>query len=75
MFLLEDPMFYICMITSVSVIYLVALAGSGRDNAVQAPGEKITTPFMRNRRGRKRNRGAVFDGSIGHSLRSPANTA
>jgi hypothetical protein len=32
LFLLENPMFYICMATSVTVIYLTALAGSGRDN-------------------------------------------
>jgi hypothetical protein len=31
MFILSDPMFYICMLTSVTVIYLTALAGSGRD--------------------------------------------
>jgi hypothetical protein len=31
MFLFRDPMFYVCMVTSVTVIYLVALAGSGRD--------------------------------------------
>jgi hypothetical protein len=42
MFLLDDPMFYVCMITSVTVIYMVALAGSGRDHGVQAPGAKIT---------------------------------
>jgi hypothetical protein len=32
MFLLNDPMFYICMVTSITAIYLTALAGSGRDN-------------------------------------------
>jgi hypothetical protein len=35
MFILRDPMFYICMITSVTVIYLTALAGSGRDTHVE----------------------------------------
>ena len=35
MFILSDPMFYICMITSVTVIYLTALAGSGRDKGVE----------------------------------------
>src|SRR5262249_31862901 len=30
-FLFRDPMFYVCMVTSITVIYLVALAGSGRD--------------------------------------------
>jgi hypothetical protein len=35
MFILRDPMFYICMITSVTVIYLTALAGSGRDTSVE----------------------------------------
>jgi len=34
MFILSDPMFYICMITCVTVIYLTALAGSGRDHGV-----------------------------------------
>jgi hypothetical protein len=34
MFILNDPMFYICMLTCVTVIYLTALAGSGRDNGV-----------------------------------------
>jgi hypothetical protein len=29
-----DPMFYVCMITSITIIYLVALAGSGRENSV-----------------------------------------
>jgi len=33
--LLNDPMFYICMFTSVTVIYLVAMAGSGRDHGVE----------------------------------------
>jgi hypothetical protein len=32
MFLLQDPMFYVCMMTSITVIYLTALAGSGRDS-------------------------------------------
>ena len=32
MLIVSDPMFYICLITSVTVIYLAALAGSGRDN-------------------------------------------
>jgi hypothetical protein len=35
MFILRDPMFYVCMITSVTVIYLTALAGSGRDTSVE----------------------------------------
>jgi hypothetical protein len=43
MFLLDDPMFYVCMITSATVIYMVALAGSGRDHEVGARGTKITT--------------------------------
>jgi hypothetical protein len=34
MFPLNDPMFYVCMITSVTVIYMVALAGSGRDTNI-----------------------------------------
>jgi hypothetical protein len=33
--LLRDPMFYVCMLTSVTVIYLVALAGSGRDHGTE----------------------------------------
>jgi len=33
MHLLTDPMFYVCMLTNFTVIYLTALAGSGRDNA------------------------------------------
>jgi hypothetical protein len=32
MHLLTDPMFYICMFTNFTVIYLTALAGSGRDD-------------------------------------------
>ena len=28
-------MFYICMLTSITVIYLTALAGSGRDGGVE----------------------------------------
>jgi hypothetical protein len=35
MSILRDPMFYVCMITSVTVIYLTALAGSGRDASVE----------------------------------------
>jgi hypothetical protein len=35
MFILSDPMFYVCMISSVTVIYLTALAGSGRDGGVE----------------------------------------
>jgi hypothetical protein len=31
---LRDPMFYVCMFVSVTVIYLTALAGSGRDKGV-----------------------------------------
>ena len=34
MFILSDPMFYICMMTSVTIIYLSALAGSRRDKKV-----------------------------------------
>lgn len=37
MFILGDPMFYACMIACVTVIYLVALAGSGRDQEVEDP--------------------------------------
>ena len=37
LFLLRDPLFYVCMITSITVIYLTALAGSGRDNGVNEP--------------------------------------
>jgi hypothetical protein len=37
MFILSDPMFYICMLTSVTVIYLTALAGSGRDMGANEP--------------------------------------
>lgn len=47
MFPLNDPMFYICMITSVTVIYLVALAGSGRDDNFEASSKKITPSTMR----------------------------
>ena len=32
MHLLTDPMFYVCMFTNLTVIYLTALAGSGRDH-------------------------------------------
>jgi hypothetical protein len=35
MLILRDPVFYACMITSITVIYLTALAGSGRDNGVE----------------------------------------
>jgi hypothetical protein len=35
MLILRDPMFYVCMMTSITVIYLTALAGSGRDNGVE----------------------------------------
>ena len=35
MFILRDPMFYACMIACVTVICLVALAGSGRDHGVE----------------------------------------
>jgi hypothetical protein len=31
MYLLTDPMFYVCMLTNFTVIYLTALAASGRD--------------------------------------------
>jgi len=34
---LRDPMFYVCMLVSVTVIYLTALAGSGRDKGVDEP--------------------------------------
>jgi hypothetical protein len=34
MLLMRDPMFYLCMMTSVTVIYLTALAGSGSDHGV-----------------------------------------
>jgi hypothetical protein len=34
MFLLRDPMFYICIVTSITVIYLTALAGSGCDRGI-----------------------------------------
>jgi hypothetical protein len=37
MFILGDPMFYACMITCITVIYLMALAGSGRDHGVEDP--------------------------------------
>ena len=33
--LLRDPMFYVCMISSVTVIYLAAAAGSGRDHGTK----------------------------------------
>jgi hypothetical protein len=46
MFPLNDPMFYVCMITSVTVIYLAALAGSGRDDNLET-NEKITPSAMR----------------------------
>jgi hypothetical protein len=47
MFPLNDPMFYVCMITSVTVIYLAALAGSGRDDNFEASSKKITPSAMR----------------------------
>ncbi|MBO0754963.1 MAG: hypothetical protein J2P54_03825 [Bradyrhizobiaceae bacterium] len=47
MFPLNDPMFYVCMITSVTVIYLAALAGSGRDDNLETSNEKITPSAMR----------------------------
>lgn len=47
MFPLNDPMFYVCMITSVTVIYLVALAGSGRDDKFEASSKKIAPPALR----------------------------
>jgi len=34
MLILRDPMFYVCIMTSITIIYLTALAGSGRDNGV-----------------------------------------
>ena len=34
MFFLFDPMFYVCIATRVTVIYLSALAGSGFDDGV-----------------------------------------
>jgi len=33
--ILGDPMFYACLFTCVTVIYLVALAGSGRDRRAE----------------------------------------
>jgi hypothetical protein len=47
MFPLNDPMFYVCMMTSVTVIYLAALAGSGRDDNFETSSEKITPSAMR----------------------------
>jgi hypothetical protein len=47
MFPLNDPMFYVCMITSVTVIYLAALAGSGRDDNLETSSKKITPSAMR----------------------------
>jgi hypothetical protein len=35
MFILGDPMLYVCLIACVTIIYLVALAGSGRDQGVE----------------------------------------
>jgi hypothetical protein len=32
MMIVRDPMLYVCVVTSITVIYLTALAGSGRDN-------------------------------------------
>ena len=34
MFILSDPMFYICMTICITIIFLTALAGSGRDGGV-----------------------------------------
>jgi hypothetical protein len=34
MFFLYDPMFYVCIATCVTVIYLSALAGSGSDDSL-----------------------------------------
>jgi hypothetical protein len=47
MFPLNDPMFYVCMITSVTVIYLAALAGSGRDDNFGTSSKKITPSTVR----------------------------
>jgi hypothetical protein len=33
--IVRDPMLYICVMTSITVIYLAALAGSGRDNGTE----------------------------------------
>jgi hypothetical protein len=46
MFLLDDPMFYVCMIASVTVIYMVALAASGRDHEVGTRGTKVTATLV-----------------------------
>lgn len=55
MFPLSDPMFYVCMITSVTVIYLVALAGSGRDDNLETSNKKITPPAMRDAQEQRRS--------------------
>ena len=31
----SDPMFYVCMMTSITIIYLAALAASGRDDGIK----------------------------------------
>jgi hypothetical protein len=59
MFPLNDPMFYVCMITSVTVIYLVALAGSGRDDNFETSSKKVTPSAARDaaqRQKRSQNR-------------------
>ena len=35
MTIVRDPMLYVCVMTSITVIYLTALAGSGRDNGTE----------------------------------------
>lgn len=55
MFPLSDPMFYICMITSVTVIYLAALAGSGRDDNFETSSKKITPSAMRDAQQERRS--------------------
>jgi len=35
MMIVRDPMLYVCVMTSITVIYLTALAGSGRDNGAE----------------------------------------
>jgi hypothetical protein len=34
MFFLSDPIFYVCIAACLTVIYLSALAGSGRDSGI-----------------------------------------
>jgi len=58
MFPLNDPMFYVCMITSVTVIYLAALAGSGRDDNFKTSSKKITSSTGRDA-AQQRSRGRL----------------